>query len=240
MADGVAAPADAPAPPSDDPTAPAHACRNCGAHATGHYCANCGQETRVALPTFGAFMREAAGRYVALDGRLWRTLFALVARPGFLTLEYFSGRRRRYIRPARLFLVLYLLLFAVIGLLQSPLDLADEVVFVDSDKAGATNPAAPALAAIKRKAGSGTVGQGDRPTPTKALGGIRRRGLKARCCGWTMAGRHRCADSRAGAQALRPLQETVARRRRPSGCTRGCCATVRTRWWRCCPRSRCC
>lgn len=130
MADGATAPS------AIDPTAP-HICRNCGAHATGHYCANCGQETRVALPTFGTFMREAAGRYVALDGRLWRTLFALIARPGFLTREYLSGRRRRYIRPARLFLVLYLLLFAVIGLLQSPTDLADEVVFADSDKAKA-------------------------------------------------------------------------------------------------------
>ncbi len=116
--------------------ADAQACRNCGAHATGHYCPNCGQETRIALPTFGTFMREAAGRYVALDGRAWRTLFALVARPGFLTLEYFNGRRRRYIRPARLFLVLYLLLFAIIGLIQSPADLSDEVVFVSSGKDG--------------------------------------------------------------------------------------------------------
>ena len=123
---------------------PAHACRNCGTHTTGHYCANCGQETRVALPTFGTFMREAAGRYVALDGRLWRTLFALVARPGFLTLEYFNGRRRRYIRPARLFLVLYLLLFALIGLLQSPTDIGDEVVFVEPEQSGAEKSAAPA------------------------------------------------------------------------------------------------
>jgi hypothetical protein len=121
--------------------AQAQACRNCGAHATGHYCPNCGQETRIALPTFGTFMREAAGRYVALDGRAWRTLFALVARPGFLTLEYFNGRRRRYIRPARLFLVLYLLLFAIIGLIQSPADLGDEVVFVNSGKDGGTKGA---------------------------------------------------------------------------------------------------
>ena len=116
---------------------PADACRNCGAHATGHFCPNCGQETRVALPTFSAFMREAAGRYVAMDGRLWRTLAALVGRPGHLTREYFAGRRKRYIRPARLFLVLYLLLFAVIGILQSPLDLQDEVVIVEPDQAKA-------------------------------------------------------------------------------------------------------
>ena len=118
-------------------------CRNCGANASGHYCANCGQETALALPTFRSFMREAAGRYVALDGRLWRSLFGLVARPGFLTREYFAGRRRRYIRPARLFLVLYLLLFAVIGLVQSPADLGDEIVFVQSDGAPAANPSVP-------------------------------------------------------------------------------------------------
>ena len=108
-------------------------CRNCDAPIAGHYCANCGQETRITLPTFNTFMREAAGRYVALDGRAWRTLWGLVARPGFLTLEYLQGRRRRYIRPARLFLVLYLLLFALIGILQSPADVAQQVVFVNSD-----------------------------------------------------------------------------------------------------------
>ncbi len=95
----------------------------------------------MALPTFRAFMREAAGRYVALDGRLWRTLFGLVARPGFLTQEYFAGRRRRYVRPARLFLVLYLLLFAVIGLLQSPADVADQVVFVRENAAAESEKA---------------------------------------------------------------------------------------------------
>ena len=59
-------------------------------------------------------MREAGGRYVALDGRLWKTLGALLFRPGFLTREYFAGRRRRYIRPARLFLVASLLMFAAL------------------------------------------------------------------------------------------------------------------------------
>ncbi|MEP7181230.1 MAG: DUF3667 domain-containing protein [Betaproteobacteria bacterium] len=90
------------------------ACRNCGAAVTGAFCPSCGQETRLALPNARQFLREAAGRYVALDGRLWRTLFGLLFRPGFLTREYFAGRRRRYVRPARLFLVLSLALFALL------------------------------------------------------------------------------------------------------------------------------
>lgn len=146
-------------------------CRNCGAPAPGVFCGYCGQETTVALPTFRAFMRDAAGRYVALDGRLWRTLYALLARPGFLTLEYFAGRRRRYIRPARLFLVLWLLLFAVIGVVSPPDGLTDEIVFVNS------NDAAALAAARSRSGDAATVSidgaaneQGDIPLLTTEEG----------------------------------------------------------------------
>ncbi|MBS0327277.1 MAG: DUF3667 domain-containing protein [Proteobacteria bacterium] len=96
--------------------ASARCCANCGAAAPGAYCPSCGQETRIELPTVRAFMRDAAGRYVALDGRTVRTLRDLMFRPGFLTREYLAGRRRRYIRPGRLFLVLSLAMFAVLRL----------------------------------------------------------------------------------------------------------------------------
>ena len=103
-------------PPAAPSSSVPSTCRNCGAAAPGRYCPACGQETALALPTAGAFLREAAGRYVALDGRLARTLFHLLFRPGFLTSEYLAGRRKRYIRPARLLLVLALALFAVLRL----------------------------------------------------------------------------------------------------------------------------
>lgn len=105
----------------------APACRNCGAPAAGRYCPSCGQETRLALPTAREFLREAAGRYVALDGKLWRSLAMLLAHPGFLTREYLAGRRLRYVRPARLFLVLSLAMFAVLRLVsQSPIVIDSE------------------------------------------------------------------------------------------------------------------
>ena len=96
------------------------ACRNCGAEAPGAYCPACGQETSLTLPKATTFLREAAGRYVAFDGRMWRTLFALLFRPGFLTREYLAGRRRRYVRPARLVLVLAIVLFAVARFFADP------------------------------------------------------------------------------------------------------------------------
>jgi hypothetical protein len=88
-------------------------CRNCGASVASAFCPNCGQETALRLPTLREFVREAAGRYVAFDGRFWRTMRALLIRPGFLTHEYLEGRRRRYIRPARLYLFSTLIFFAV-------------------------------------------------------------------------------------------------------------------------------
>src|SRR6478672_4166247 len=98
-------------------------CRNCGAPVDGAYCAACGQETALRLPTLREFVREAAGRYVAFDGRFWRTVFALLTRPGFLTREYLAGRRRRYIRPARLYLFATLIFFAATRLLVGPIDI---------------------------------------------------------------------------------------------------------------------
>ena len=100
-------------------------CNNCGAVAEGAYCPDCGQETKLRLPTLREFLREAAGRYVAIDGRFWRSLVALLARPGFLTREYLAGRRRRYIRPARLYLFATLIFFAVSRLSLTPIELLD-------------------------------------------------------------------------------------------------------------------
>lgn len=126
---------DATSSPLPSPQTGEHACRNCGAIASDAYCPNCGQETTLALPTVRALLREAAGRYVAIDGRMWRTLVPLLFRPGFLTREYFAGRRRRYIRPARLFLVLSIALFALLRFTGDPATVirGDEAIHGDPD-----------------------------------------------------------------------------------------------------------
>jgi Protein of unknown function (DUF3667) len=105
---------------------PVH-CRNCGAAAPGKYCPACGQETRLALPTVREMMRDAAGHLVAFDSRLWRTLYYLLFRPGLLTIEYLRGRRKHYVRPARLFFVTAILLFAVIRLADTAPTITDDV-----------------------------------------------------------------------------------------------------------------
>jgi len=94
-----------------DPT-----CRNCGAATSGNYCHMCGQETRLHAPSFGEFLHEFIGHYIALEGRLWGTMWRLLFRPGLLTAEYIAGRRKRYVEPLRLYLSLSIIFFAVLKL----------------------------------------------------------------------------------------------------------------------------
>ena len=91
---------------------PAHApalpyCRNCHFTLTAprpRYCGHCGQETDLHPPSVREMFTEYLGHYVAFDGPLWRTLWALVCLPGHLTNAYFHGQRRRYVLPLRVYL----------------------------------------------------------------------------------------------------------------------------------------
>jgi hypothetical protein len=98
--------------PSPD-AAPAHLCSNCGAPLHGRYCSSCGQRAGNAAHTVGHFLREAIEAFTHADSRLWSTLKALLRRPGFLTHEYFAGRRARYLPPLRLYLIMSVLFFVL-------------------------------------------------------------------------------------------------------------------------------
>ncbi len=111
------APRAAPQPEatSDQPHALSERCQNCGAVVTGRFCAACGQRVEHEVHSLGYFLGEATEDLTHADSRLWRTLVALVFRPGFLTREYFAGRRARYLPPVRLYLVLSVLVFLTSG-----------------------------------------------------------------------------------------------------------------------------
>lgn len=96
-----------------DHAAPAN-CLNCGAAVDCNFCPNCGQETRLHVPSAYEFFHEFVGHYVALEGKLWKTLGMLLFRPGKLTAEYIAGRRVRYVQPLRIYLTLSILFFALL------------------------------------------------------------------------------------------------------------------------------
>ncbi len=101
--------------------APFHNCRNCDASLgdpPSNFCPNCGQDTSPHPPSFGEFVHEFVGHYVALEGKLWKTLLKLLFLPGELTREYLQGRKQRYVLPLRLYLTasfIFFILIKVIG-----------------------------------------------------------------------------------------------------------------------------
>lgn len=115
---GSAATVPAPTTSAIDPHGEAtHApCGNCGAALNGHYCWNCGQPAENPVHSLWHFIGEATEDLTHADSRLWRTLGALLFKPGFLTTEFLAGRRVRYLPPIRLYLVMSLVLFLFLSL----------------------------------------------------------------------------------------------------------------------------
>lgn len=87
-------------------------CTNCAAEGVDVYCPKCGEKQPDHHDlTVGHLAHEAFHELVHLDSKLFATLRALLFKPGLLTVEYFAGRKRRYIAPLRLFLTLFAVQF---------------------------------------------------------------------------------------------------------------------------------
>jgi hypothetical protein len=88
-------------------------CQNCGTPLNGEYCSACGQRHEPHIHSLREFISEATESLTHADSRLWRSLWALMVKPGFLTKEFLEGRRARYLPPFRLYLVLSVMFFLI-------------------------------------------------------------------------------------------------------------------------------
>lgn len=86
-------------------------CQNCGTPLLGEHCYRCGQPVRGLVRHFSSFMGDLLDTVFEIDGRIVQTVGPLLLRPGYLSTEYFAGRRVRYVSPVRLFVFLSLLAF---------------------------------------------------------------------------------------------------------------------------------
>jgi hypothetical protein len=88
-------------------------CVSCGRALDSPFCPQCGEKRASdRTHTLGEFFREHVVEAMAnLDGRVIRSLRALVTRPGLLTAEFSRGVRLRYLPPLQLFLLLNVAFF---------------------------------------------------------------------------------------------------------------------------------
>ncbi|MEP6484596.1 MAG: DUF3667 domain-containing protein [Rudaea sp.] len=97
--------------PATPPPVVTVVCSNCGAELRGEYCFNCGQPVKGMIRPLSSMLHDVADTIFNIDSRIFRTLWPLLIRPGYLSNEYFAGRRVRFVTPFRLYFFLSIAAF---------------------------------------------------------------------------------------------------------------------------------
>src|SRR4029077_1874338 len=119
-------------------------CANCGAELHGSHCYACGQPVKGMIRPLSSMLHDVADTILNIDSRIFRTLLPLYFRPGYLSNEYFAGRRVRYVTPFRLYFFLSVAAFLLMQIgLDSSFDAAKDAIHfgdVNTEMARARTP----------------------------------------------------------------------------------------------------
>ncbi len=86
-------------------------CEDCGAELHGRYCSVCGQVAVDYHRSFRYVVADVAESFFNWDSKFTRTIGLLLLSPGWLTNQFVSGRRTRYLHPLRVYLLVSILFF---------------------------------------------------------------------------------------------------------------------------------
>jgi hypothetical protein len=114
------------------PLTPKPLCANCGAELLGPHCHVCGQPVKGMIRPLSSMLSDVADTVLNIDSRIFRTLIPLYFQPGFLSNEYFAGRRVRYVTPFRLYFFLSIAAFLLMQASLDSFDLPKDVVHMDA------------------------------------------------------------------------------------------------------------
>ena len=100
------------------PKTPQSICYNCQTRLseTDQFCGNCGQKrTRLEISLW-SLVSDFLAQQFSLEGKLFRTLKALLVSPGKLTNDFCEGRRARYFTPIQIYLITGVVFFLVLDI----------------------------------------------------------------------------------------------------------------------------
>lgn len=114
-------------------------CPSCGHPVIGTFCGVCGQSRDSHRRSVRHLVSEFVQDIASFDGRIARTVTALLLRPGELAAAFREGRTQRYVPPVRLYLFVSLLFFLLLpatGLTFVQFGLKAQVTVYSHDASG--------------------------------------------------------------------------------------------------------
>lgn len=94
-------------------------CKNCDTKFSGKFCPNCGQSVKEIKQPISFLIIDFVGTMIAFDARLFKTLAAVLFKPGQLTADFLAGKRARYMPPFRFYVFISFVMFLLISNITS-------------------------------------------------------------------------------------------------------------------------
>ncbi len=94
-------------------------CLNCNTETVGRFCHACGQENIEPKESVGSFFKHFFEDLTHFEGSFFRTMKALLFKPGFLSTAYMVGKRQLYIHPIRFYIFSSFVFFFLVFLIPS-------------------------------------------------------------------------------------------------------------------------
>ncbi|AKD02355.1 DUF3667 domain-containing protein [Pontibacter korlensis] len=86
-------------------------CLNCGATVTDNFCSKCGQENLELHEDFFHLALHSVGHYFHFESKFFNSIVPLFTKPGYLTKEYFAGKRAAHLNPISMYIFISILFF---------------------------------------------------------------------------------------------------------------------------------
>ncbi|MCG8580805.1 MAG: DUF3667 domain-containing protein [Bacteroidales bacterium] len=94
-------------------------CKNCDHQFSGKFCSNCGQSVKELERPIRFMIADFMGTIITFDTRLVKTLVTILFKPGYLTVDYLSGKRARYMPPFRFYLFVSFVMFLLMSFITN-------------------------------------------------------------------------------------------------------------------------
>ena len=86
-------------------------CLNCGTTVPDKFCTSCGQENLELHENFVHLMFHSIGHYFHFESKFFNSMVPLLTKPGYLTKEYFAGKRASHLNPISMYISISILFF---------------------------------------------------------------------------------------------------------------------------------